>query len=160
MEIRMTDHTRRGFIAALSYAAVAGWPNALLAQEPGIWSAKRTRSALQNDTAILLDIRSREEWQETGVAKHAWPISMHEKRFPERLFAAQRLAGNRTVALICATGGRTATVMNALQRSGYSGFVDVSEGMLGNRRGKGWIAAGFPIVSGAQAISELPTTLR
>ena len=34
----------------------------------------------------MMDVRSRPEWADTGIAEGAWPISMHEDRFPERFF--------------------------------------------------------------------------
>lgn len=129
------------------------------AQAREVWSAQETWQAIQDDNARLLDIRSREEWFETGVAKGAWPISMHEKRFPERLFSARNLADGRPVAMICATGGRTGAVFRALRGAGYNEFIDVSEGMLGSRVGKGWIAEELPIVSANEALAEMPVAL-
>ena len=84
---------------------------------------------------------------------------MHERGFPERLFATRGLAGDRPVGLICATGGRSAAVLRALRQGGYSGYVDISEGMLGSRAGRGWIAAGLPVVSAGAALGALPTAL-
>jgi len=150
---------RRQFLAmsvalsTLSFAPIAR------AQSREVWSVKQAHAALLEDRLRLLDIRSREEWQETGVAQGAWLVSMHEKRFPERLFATRQLAEGRTVALICATGGRSGAVMNALRQAGHAGFVDVSEGMLGNRLGPGWIAAGLPVVSMNEALAVLPAAL-
>ena len=139
--------------------AVLAPPSVLWAQQAEIWSAKDAHDALKNDLIRLVDVRSREEWADTGVAQGAWPISLHEDRFPERLFAAKTLADGRPVALICATGGRSGYVMRSLREAGYSGFIDVSEGMLGSSRGPGWIASAFPTVSAEVALSELPTEL-
>ena len=49
--------------------------------------------------------------------------------------------------LICATGGRSAYVAEVLEKNGLTGVADVSEGMLGNSGGAGWIARGLPVVS-------------
>lgn len=129
------------------------------AQQAEIWSAKDAHDALKDDLIRLVDVRSRQEWADTGVALGAWPISLHEDRFPERLFAAKTLADGRPVALICATGGRSGYVMRSLREAGYSGFIDVSEGMMGSPRGPGWIASAFPTVSAEAALSGLPTEL-
>lgn len=107
----------------------------------------------------MIDVRSREEWSDTGVAARVWPISMHEARFPDRLFAAKALAEGRQVALICATGGRSGYILRSLRKGGYDGFIDVSEGMLGSGMGKGWIAAGLPVVTADQALATLPPAL-
>lgn len=128
-------------------------------QSADIWSAPHAWEALSNDEIRMIDVRSREEWAETGVAERAWPISMHEARFPDRLFAAREAAEGRQVALICATGGRSGFIMRSLRTSGYDGFIDVSEGMLGSDVGVGWIAAGLPVVTAEQALAALPTAL-
>ncbi len=154
----MESHlTRRTVTFALVAGAVA--PISVVAQTSEIWSAEMAADALQKDLIRMIDVRSRPEWADTGIAKGAWPISLHEDRFPERLFAARGLAEGRTVALICATGGRSASVMGSLRRAGYSGFVDVSEGMLGSSVGPGWIAGGFPVVSLDTALTALPELL-
>ena len=85
---------------------------------------------------------------------------MHERGFEQQLFAARDLAAGRPVALICATGGRSAQLLAALKRAGYSGFIDVSEGMLGSRRGPGWIARGLPITDLETALTAMPQALR
>jgi len=153
------DLRRRRLLTTLVGTSVVGVPVTLAAQSREVWSAAETWAALQEDRVRLLDIRSREEWRDSGVAEGAWPVSMHEKLFPERLFEARNLAEDRPVALICATGGRTGSVMRALRRAGYDGFVDVSEGMFGNRRGRGWIAEKLPIVSAEIALTGLPASL-
>ncbi len=151
--------SRRQFAISLVGLPVLALPAGLAAQTRDIWAAKDIWAALEADEACLLDIRSRGEWQESGVAQGAWPVSMHEKRFPERLFQARDLAGDRPVALICATGGRTGSVLRALRGAGYDGYVDVAEGMLGSRYGQGWLALKLPVVSADTALAELPASL-
>jgi len=151
--------TRRLLIASLPLLPLAALCPAAVAQNRQVWSAQGAYRAVAAGEALLLDIRSRPEWRQTGVGQGAWPVSMHEPRFPPRLLAAHKLAGGRPVALICATGGRTASVMRALRQAGYSGYVDVSEGMFGSAAGPGWIAAGLPVVAMDQALSALPQAL-
>ena len=151
--------TRRHVLALIPTLPLAAGTATAFAQEREIWSARQAHQGLLDDTLRLLDIRSRGEWRETGVALGAWPVSMHEKGFPTRLMAARDLAGERPVALICATGGRSRAVLQALNRAGYAGFVDVSEGMLGSRAGPGWIAAGLPVVTLDEALVSLPRVL-
>lgn len=149
--------TRRTAGLALVAAAVA--PTLAVAQTARVWSSDTAYSALRQDRVRMIDVRSRPEWADTGIAEGAWPISMHEDRFPERLFSARALAAGRPVALICATGGRSGSVMRSLRQAGYSDFVDVSEGMLGSSAGRGWIAAGHPVVSMQAALAALPESL-
>lgn len=149
--------TRRKVVTTLVATAVA--PSLGLAQSSEIWSVGQAYEALKADQIRLIDVRSRAEWDETGLAKGAWAISLHENRFPERLFAARDLADGRPVALTCATGGRSGSVMRSLRQAGYTGFIDVSEGMLGSSLGPGWIAAGLPIVDIETALATLPESL-
>ena len=148
---------RRGFLSLT--AAIAAVPAFSKAATRDIWTAPETAEALLRDEIVLLDVRSRGEWRETGVAQGAWPLSMHEKGFQERLFTARELSTGKTIALICATGGRSARLLFALKRAGYTEFVDVSEGMMGSKLGPGWIARGLPVVSLDAALAEMPEDL-
>jgi len=149
--------TRRG--ATLAMLAVSAAPFSAIAQTAEVWSAEMAADGLQQDLIRMIDIRSRQEWTDTGVAANTWPISLHEGRFAQRLFAARETAEGRPVALICATGGRTGSVMRSLRQAGYSGFLDISEGMLGSAAGPGWVAGGLPIISAASALAALPREL-
>lgn len=151
--------TRRQAIALMLALPALGAAGTAAGQTGAVWSARQTQDALVQDRARLLDIRSRGEWRDTGLARGAWPVSLHEEGFARRLFAARDLAAGRPVALICATGGRSGSVMQALGGAGETGFVDVPEGMLGSPAGPGWIAAGLLVVSMQEALENLPQVL-
>ena len=123
------------------------------------WSAKEAYDLISVDRARVIDVRTREEWHETGVGAGVWPVSMHEDRFSERLFAARELAGERDIGLICATGGRSSYLLRALLQAGFEGYFDISEGMLGSQKGRGWIESELPLVGVDLALKELPTEL-
>lgn len=108
-------------------------------------SAPEALEAATSGKAVLVDIRSREEWQETGLAEPALPISMHEGGFVQKLL--QAMGGNpaHPVAIICATGGRTRYLQNVLASNGFSNIIDVSEGMMGSPAGPGWLKRGLPV---------------
>lgn len=114
---------------------------------PPILSAPDAQAQIEAGDMILLDIRSRGEWQQTGLAKGAWPVSMHEQDFGLRISALLERYRPEQIAIICATGGRTARVADLFERNGIIGVTDISEGMMGNRSGPGWIARGMPIVT-------------
>lgn len=99
----------------------------------------------QREEIILVDIRSQDEWVETGVASVARPVSMHDQEFLSEIRTIAREADGRPIALICATGGRTAWLMTALSHHGITNLVDVSEGMMGSSAGPGWLRAGLPV---------------
>ena len=111
----------------------------------GNMSAPAALAAADKGEIILVDIRTRGEWKQTGLAKPALAISMHEAGFVRNL--ARALGGNRAgrVALICATGGRSAHLQRILVTAGFANVVDVSEGMMGSSAGPGWLKRGFPV---------------
>ena len=112
-----------------------------------ILSAPQIAEALQSGEMVLLDIRSEAEWRETGLAEGAWPVSMHTADFSRQLQAVFGRYAPGQVAIICATGGRTGHVAKILKKNGIDGVIDVSEGMIGNHRGPGWLARKMPTVS-------------
>jgi rhodanese-related sulfurtransferase len=152
-------HISRRAVVALTVAAFLV-PGAVHADDGEIWSAAEAHEALRAGEMILLDIRRPDEWRATGLAEGAWPVSMHEDGFERRLMRVLEIADGRPVGLICATGGRSGYVQNILKENGIRGTVDVSEGMMGSQRGRGWIASGLPQASLEQAERDLPRALR
>ncbi|CAN0606347.1 unnamed protein product, partial [Ectocarpus sp. 12 AP-2014] len=53
--------------------------------ETPILSAPEAQARMDAGEMILLDIRTEQEWRETGIAKGAWPVSMHTQDFGARL---------------------------------------------------------------------------
>lgn len=99
------------------------------------------------DEIILVDIRQPEEWDQTGSPQGAHRIDLRSPDFLDRL---SDLAGgdrSRAIALICASGGRSARTARALSDAGFTSVLDVSEGMLGSSAGPGWVARGLPVVA-------------
>lgn len=114
---------------------------------PGIISATDARTMQAKGEIILLDIRSPGEWKETGVPAGAEMVTVHRRDF---LAAVLKVTGgdkSKPIALICAIGGRSAMARRFLAKHGFTNVVDVSEGMLGNHRGPGWIRRGQPVLA-------------
>lgn len=141
-------------IAAFGLSAVPVWA------ETRIVSAPDANAAIQSGDMILLDIRTVAEWKETGLAKGAWPVSMHTSDFGPKLNAVLKKHSDKQIGLICATGGRTSYVTDILEKNGITGVIDVSEGMMGNKSGAGWIARGLPIVDVAAAQQDYDTAMQ
>lgn len=140
------------------FAAALGLPNVALAESP-VMSAPDALAGVRDGTLILIDIRTPEEWQETGVAKGAWPLDMRHENFGAWLVAAiERNPGHR-VAIICRTGNRSGRLLQVLEANNISGVSDVAEGMAGGPRGTGWIPAGLPTVTAEAAFSAMPKDL-
>lgn len=94
----------------------------------------------------LIDIRTPMEWTRSGLAEGASPLSIQRQDFPQALFDLLDGDMKKPVALICATGNRSAMVQRYLLANGYSSVVDVSEGMMGNRTAPGWLRRGLPVI--------------
>ena len=94
---------------------------------------------------ILLDIRTPEEWKETGIASAAIPLTMHNKEFLNGFQKIVQDNPEKKIGIICATGGRTLWLQSELAKRGLGPVIDVSEGMMGSRAGPGWIARGLAL---------------
>lgn len=140
-----------------TFAIALGWlvltPLSALA-ETMIKSAPEIQAALRSGETILLDIRSESEWRETGLAQGAWPVSMHTAEFGNTLQKLLAVYKPENIAIMCAVGGRSAHVANILKQNGINGITDLSEGMMGNKRGPGWIARGLPVISLEEAQAD------
>ncbi len=112
----------------------------------GVIDATMAMKKAERGAILLLDIRSPQEWKETGVGSAAKRISMHQRGFLKKLHALMGDDKTKPVALICAVGGRSHWLQGELKKRGYTNVLDVSEGMLGSRTGPGWLKRGLPMV--------------
>lgn len=94
---------------------------------------------------VLVDVRTPEEWKQTGLPASGHAITMQGPDFMKRLDAV--LGGDRSkpLALICRTGNRTGSLVAPLEKAGYTRVINVAEGMVGGRYGPGWIKSGLPV---------------
>jgi rhodanese-related sulfurtransferase len=98
----------------------------------------------------IVDIRLPVEWERTGLPEGALAISLQDQTLqPRGAFVADVLEalGNdptRPIALICASGHRSAFARQWLLQSGFSQVHDISEGMVGGEYGPGWLARALP----------------
>ena len=108
-------------------------------------SAREAFHGVNSGTIMLVDIRSRKEWRQTGIASVALPLSMHESGFLKGINRLQAENPGKRIALICAVGGRTTYMSELLTRRGFENIADVAEGMFGGPNGTGWIPSGLPV---------------
>lgn len=110
-------------------------------------SAQEAHDTARAGAIVLVDIRSPEEWRETGVPIGATPITMHQH--PESLLRELRKvtpkSSTKPLAVICAHGVRSSYMQDWLARHGFDRVIDVSEGMEGGHGGTGWLKAGLPV---------------
>ena len=99
-------------------------------------AAERASAALSGEIT-LVDIRTPQEWSETGVPDVAHTLNMHSDGFASRLLALYEAHPDRPMAVICATGARSTYVTTALEQRGLTRLLNVGEGMLGSKYGPG-----------------------
>lgn len=134
-------------LLALAWGGFAGTP---AAQEAGggVIAADEALGLAEDDRLLLVDVRSPQEWRQTGVPAGAELVTIHQ---PDGLVgflgALDEVLGadrDRPIALICARGTRSTLASSALAQAGYTRVYNIREGMLGSPDGPGWLARGLP----------------
>ncbi len=148
--------TRRCLVTAICAAPLV--PNLSFASATTL-TAKDAYARMQAGELILIDVRTPQEWQDSGVADGAWPLDLREEGFGIWIAAALERNPDHQIAIICRSGNRSGRLMQMFAQNGIEGVLDVSEGMLGGPHGKGWISSGLPIVSAAEAYGSMPKDL-
>lgn len=154
-----TKPNRRIFLGAILAVGVVGYTAFVrpdFAKKAGVkgyevMEADAAHTAAKGGDIILVDIRTPEEWQETGIGEGAIALDMREGNFVTSLVELRKNNPETPIALICRTGNRSGYVVDALVKQKFPGLVDVSEGMAGGRNGQGWIRRGLPVYAGTAA---------
>lgn len=137
-------------IRIIAVVAAFLFPVTTAVAEPDI-SATDAFEAARAGRLILVDIRTPEEWRQTGVAPGALRVNFYDPQGPQG-FAAKLLEamdGDKTapIGLICRVGNRTTRAQKYLQELGFMQVLNVREGMLGSAAGPGWLTRGLPVES-------------
>ncbi len=125
-------------------ASLLIFATAALAQ-PGRISVEEAYARSDAEEILLIDIRTPQEWGQSGAPAPAHLLDMKSKGFVRELQALMAQHPEKPIALICATGGRSEFVTKRLEEFGFSGVFDVSEGMFGSAQGPGWLKRGLPL---------------
>ncbi len=139
----MKTLTRRALLAVmagLSLAPVALAKDAAYRLE----DPKTVHDKAMKGEVLLIDVRTPQEWKQTGIPEGAKPIELA----PTFLAELNRLTGGdktKPVAFICATGARSNYVATELARRGWKNVIDVAGGVFGGPKGPGWKASGLPL---------------
>ena len=133
--------TRRLFALGMVTFAVSSAPSFA----KGVLTATQAFAKAATGKITLIDIRTPEEWAETGTGAGAQRLDMRRDDFVSAL--DKLLGGDRTkaVALICARGVRSSRLSRSLREGGFTNIIDVPEGMLGSYAGPGWLERGLPV---------------
>lgn len=111
-----------------------------------IITAKQAFEKASDGSLILIDIRRLDEWQKTGIGQGANALNMDDPEFLDKLNTLTAGNKDKAVGIICAAGGRSARVCQALDAQGYNFVYDVSEGMNGGPNGDGWVYQQLPTI--------------
>ncbi len=144
--------SRRVFLTGVITAVAAGFAlNAtpVRAGEATMTPPEAHKAAVAGDI-ILVDVRTPQEWAESGLGEGAIGLDMTAKGFVDSLVKLRNAYPDKPIGLICRTGHRSTYVFDALNKQGFPGLVNVPEGMLGGPNGQGWIPRGLPTYPGTK----------
>ena len=105
----------------------------------------------EENKIIIVDVRNKSEWKETGIIPGAHlvqmlnPIFKIRKDFLEDITKILGPDKNIAAAIICKSGGRSNASMEILQEAGYINITNIAEGMIGDGKKTGWITRGLPL---------------
>jgi rhodanese-related sulfurtransferase len=141
----------RGLLPAALLALALAWPaGQLRAQETAgpVISADDALRLAESGQVVLVDVRSPQEWRQTGVPSGAQTVTIHNPNgLVGFLGAMEGTLGadpNQAIAVICARGNRSTLAQSALKEAGYTQVFNIREGMFGSTDGPGWLARGLP----------------
>ena len=101
---------------------------------------------------IIIDVRTKSEWKETGVIPNAKLVRMHSaartlrKEYISELLEVLGDNKNIEAAIICKSGGRSSATVTMLKEKGYINISNISEGMVGHTNNTGWVNRGLPTI--------------
>ncbi len=113
-------------------------------------SAPTAAEAVASGDALLIDVRSPEEWAASGAPTGAKRITIHDPdgaaAFVRKVLAASAAEPDKQVVLICAGGVRSGRALAMLRSVGREDAAHVPEGVMGSASGPGWLRRGLPVV--------------
>ncbi len=134
--------------AVLLAAGLVAGPAAAQETSGNVMGADQAMQLAAAGEIVVVDVRSPQEWQQTGVPAGARLVTIHQ---PDGLIGFIEAMGDtlgedrsRPIALICARGNRSSLASSALAEAGYTQVYNIREGMLGSPDGPGWLARGLP----------------
>ncbi len=107
---------------------------------------------------VLIDIRTPEEWAETGLPDVALQNNLYASDFIPTLLAIRAQNPDTPLALICRTGSRSGNATAQLYQAGLTNVIDVVEGVAGSAVGPGWFARGLPVRAADAPVNPAITT--
>ena len=106
-----------------------------------------------SNNLIIIDVRNKEEWKETGIIPNSLLIQMLSagrtirKEYISELLIALGEDKDIKAAIICHSGGRSSATVELLKNEGFKNIFNISEGMVGNGSTTGWINRNLPLIA-------------
>ena len=115
-----------------------------------VLTPQEAQTRLSSGEIMIIDVRLPMEWAKTGLPEGALGISLQDQTlglrqgFVEDVLQALDGDRDRPVALICASGQRSAFAQKLLADNGFTAVHDIGEGVTGGERGPGWLQRRLP----------------
>ena len=118
-------------------------------------SSKEIKGYLKNNPkCVLLDVRTKEEWdtigkpdgEKIGLKTYFLPIQFDERTFNENFiqeFKNLNIGQDHEILTICKSGGRSQAAAELLARENYT-CSNISDGFEGNQENVGWKKCDLP----------------
>ncbi len=109
---------------------------------------------------VLIDIRTPEEWADSGLPDVALQDNIYAPDFIQKLLAIRTQNPPTPLAFICRTGSRSGRTTAQLYQAGLTNVIDVVEGVAGSGIGPGWIGRGLPMRAMGTPVNPAVTTVQ
>lgn len=93
------------------------------------------KEILENSDMIVIDVRTKGEWQQTGIVPNSKTITFFDEmgNYDAEAFIneIEKLGGkDANIGLICRTGSRTSQITNFLHQNGYTNIKNLAGGVM------------------------------
>ncbi len=99
----------------------------------------------------IIDVRTVQEWETTGVIPGSFLVNMHSADFSENPnfvdeieLTLKSIKNDTKIAFICASGARSEIVANYFKNNNFKNIFHIPEGIVG-KSNDGWLHLGFPL---------------
>ena len=135
----------RRLVLGVGAAMAASLPLAGFPAENAVITDQDAYTRQQAGQMVIVDVRTPQEWQQTGVAVGAEPIDMSDPEFLQKLVQLRQDNPGIEFGFICRSGNRSGQVQSYLAQNNVAGVYSVDGGMSGNGQASGWISDGLPV---------------
>ena len=111
-------------------------------QSAATLSPREAHEAALAKRILLVDIRSAQEWADTGLPRGALPLDVDAPAFEVRIAGLRLDHPGKRIVLIDRTGAQAVAVAQKLAGRGWRDLAAVRGGMLGPG---GWLAEKLPV---------------